>query len=139
MSLTPEEAQQIKVDIEVLKTTSTQVLQAIGENSEQTKENNKLVHSLIQKMDKHDVRQEYEAKEREEEKEHTRVLEGKVEAVNLRIDNMMPTYQRTKANHESIDKFKDGMRSTWGKMAGALLVIGIAAGLGLDLSNLFKD
>ena len=138
MPLTIEEAHQIKVDIEVLKSSSSQVLKAIGEGTEQTKENNVLINTLINKMDSHDVRDEFLAKEREEEKVYTRKIEDKIDTVNLRLDNMMPVYQKSKSTQENKQAFMDALRSTWGKMAGALIVIAIATALGLDLSSILK-
>jgi len=138
MPLTPAEAQQIKIDIELLKSTSTQVLQAISEGTEQTKENNSLINKLLSKMDSHDVRDEFLAKEREEEKVYTRKIEAKIDTVNLRLDNMMPVYQKSKSAQENKQAFMDALRSTWGKMAGALIVIAVAAALGLDLSSILK-
>ena len=138
MPLTVEEAHQIKVDIEVLKNSSSQVLKAIGEGTEQTKENNVLINTLINKMDSHDIRDEFLAKEREAEKQYTRKIEDKIDVVNLRLDGMMPVYQQSKDTQENRQKFVDAMKSTWGKMAGALIVIAIATSLGLDLSSILK-
>ena len=138
MPLTVEEAHQIKVDIEVLKNSSSQVLRAIGEGTEQTKENNVLINTLINKMDSHDIRDEFLAKEREAEKQYTRKIEDKIDVVNLRLDGMMPVYQQSKDTQENRQKFVDAMKSTWGKMAGALIVIAIATSLGLDLSSILK-
>ena len=138
MPVTPEDYHKIRTDVEVLKSESTQVLKAIGEGTAQTKENNVLINRLINKMDSHDIRLEFEAKERDEERAYVRKIETKVDTVNLRLDNMMPVYQKSKISQESKQKFYDSINSTWGKMAGALIVIAIATALGLDLSSILK-
>jgi hypothetical protein len=138
MPLTPAEAQQIKIDIELLKSTSTQVLQAISEGTEQTKENNALINKLLNKMDSHDVRDEFLAKEREQDKAYTVAISDKIDVVNQRLDNMMPVYQSSKLTQENRQKFIDSLNSTWGKMAGALIIIALATALGLDLSSIIK-
>lgn len=144
MSFTPEEATQIKTDVEVLKVTTNQVLTAIGENTEQIKENVKLTTSLIQKMDAHDVRREYEEKERKADREHIDQLKDAVSMVNNRIDayidDVKPTISRSKQRHDSVDNFKKSMGTTWGKMFATVLVTAmmlfVAAAFGLDITKL---
>ena len=119
MPFTHEEATQIKIDVEILKNSTSQVLNAIGENTEQ-------LSSLISKMDQGDIRREYEAKERLEDKETINQLSLKVDIVNSRldlyIDDIKPTITRLQRNHEATDNFKKSMGSTWGKMAATALI-----------------
>lgn len=134
MSFTPEEAVQAKIDIGILKNSTNQVLKAIGDNTEQ-------LSLLVSKFEKDDVRREYEAKERLEDKETINQLALKVDAVNSRldsyIDDQKPTMTRVKQKHESIDNFKKSMGSTWGKMAATALisacVLFIAYALGIEI------
>ena len=119
MSFTPEEAVQAKIDIGILKNSTSQVLKAIGDNTEQ-------LSLLVSKFEKDDVRREYEVKERLEDKETINQLSIKVDTVNARldsyIDDQKPTLSRLKQKHEAIDNFKKSMGSTWGKMAAATLI-----------------
>lgn len=138
MSFTPEEAVQIKTDIEVLKNSTDKVYIALAENTEEIKEGNKLTHTLIKKIDESEIRRDYEAKERESDREYAKSIEIKVGEVNTRIDNMMPVYERLKQSQEFWKNIRDGATSTWGKMAGALIVIAVFTALGLDLSSIVK-
>ena len=119
MSFTPEEAVQAKIDIGILKNSTSQVLKAIGDNTEQ-------LSLLVSKFEKDDVRREYEAKERLEDKETISQLAIKVDTVNARldayIDGIKPTITRIQKKHESVDNFKKSMGSTWGKMAATALI-----------------
>jgi hypothetical protein len=119
MSFTPEEAVQAKIDIGILKNSTSQVLKAIGDNTEQ-------LSLLVSKFEKDDVRREYEVKERLEDKETINQLSTKVDIVNARldsyIDDQKPTLLRLKQKHEAIDNFKNSMGSTWGKMTAAALI-----------------
>jgi hypothetical protein len=125
MQLTPEESRQVISDIEVLKNTSKQVFNALSENTKQGKENNVLIFTLISKMDKHDVRREYEAKELKLDREHVSELKQAVSDVNARldtyVDTVAPTMARVIAKHDSVDNFKKSMGTTWGKMAVGLI------------------
>ena len=126
MQLTPEESRQVISDIEVLKNTSKQVFNALSENTQQGKENNALIFTLISKMDKHDVRREYEAKELKLDREHVAELKQAVSDVNSRldtyVDTVAPTIARVIVKHESVDNFKKSMGTTWGKMTAVSLL-----------------
>tara|TARA_R110002012_G_scaffold24590_1_gene82031 strand:+ start:6295 stop:6702 length:408 start_codon:yes stop_codon:yes gene_type:complete len=135
MSFTPEEATQIKIDVGVLKNTTDKVLSALSDNTEQ-------LTTLISKIDSHDIRREYEAKERLEDKEEVAELKEAVNQVNSRIDayitDVAPIIARSKSKQDSIDKFKDSMSTTGAKMFMVLIVVAIGAALGLDLSSIVK-
>ena len=119
MSFTAEEAVQAKIDIGILKNSTSQVLKAIGDNTEQ-------LSLIVSKFEKDDVRREYEAKERLDDKETINQLSLKVDIVNSRLDlyieDIKPTITRLQRNHEATDNFKKSMGSTWGKMAAAALI-----------------
>tara|TARA_R110000851_G_C13043308_1_gene562321 strand:+ start:50 stop:466 length:417 start_codon:yes stop_codon:yes gene_type:complete len=119
MSLTTAEATQIKIDVEVLKNTTSQVLKALCDNTDSIK-------VLISKMDAHDVRREYEDKEKEEAKKDVAELAQKVELVNERMDsyitNVAPVIARAKAKQETTDNFIKSMSTTWGKMTAGIIV-----------------
>ena len=119
MSLTTAEATQIKIDVEVLKNTTSQVLKALCDNTDSIK-------VLISKMDAHDVRREYEDKEKEEAKKDVTELAQKVKLVNERIDsyitNVAPVIARAKAKQETTDDFMKSMSTTWGKMTAGIIV-----------------
>jgi len=146
MSFTPEEATKLKIDVEVLKNTTEQVLSAIGENTSQQKESGELISKLILKIDSHDIRREYEAKERLEDKEEVSGLKESVAQVNERIDSYItsvaPIIARSKTRQDSIDNFKNSMNTTGGKMLMVLIFTVItgflSAALGLDLSSIVK-
>ena len=128
MSFTAEEAVQAKIDIGILKNSTSQVLKAIGDNTEQ-------LSLLVSKFEKDDVRREYEAKE------PVNQLALKVDTVNARlnsyIDDQKPIMTRVKQKHESIDNFKKSMGSTWGKMAATALIsaafLFVAYALGIEV------
>ena len=134
MSFTAEEAVQAKIDIGILKNSTSQVLKAIGDNTEQ-------LSLLVSKFEKDDVRREYEAKGRLEDKETVNQLALKVDNVNSRldlyIDGIKPTIARVQMKHESIDNFKKSMGSTWGKMAATALIsaafLFVAYALGIEV------
>ena len=134
MSFTAEEAVQAKIDIGILKNSTSQVLKAIGDNTEQ-------LSLLVSKFEKDDVRREYETKERLEDKETVNQLSLKVDTVNARldsyIDDQKPIMTRVKQKHESIDNFKKSMGSTWGKMAATALIsaalLFVAYALGIEV------
>jgi len=119
MSFTAEEAVQAKIDIGILKNSTSQVLKAIGDNTEQ-------LSLLVSKFEKDNVRREYEAKERLDDKETINQLSLKVDIVNSRldlyIDGIKPTITRLQRKHEATDNFKKSMGSTWGKMAATALI-----------------
>jgi hypothetical protein len=119
MSFTAEEAVQAKIDIGILKNSTSQVLKAIGDNTEQ-------LSLLVSKFEKDNVRREYEAKERLDDKETINQLSLKVDIVNSRldlyIDDIKPTITRLQRKHEATDNFKKSMGSTWGKMAATALI-----------------
>ena len=139
MSFTPEEATQIKIDVGVLKNTTDKVLTALSDNTEQ-------LTTLISKMDAGDIRREYEAKERLEDKEEVSGLKESVAQVNERIDSYItsvaPIIARSKSRQDSIDNFKNSMNTTGGKMLMVLIFTVItgflSAALGLDLSSIVK-
>lgn len=119
MSLTQQEATQIKIDVEVLKNTTSQVLKALCDNTDSIK-------VLISKMDAHDVRREYEDKEKEAAKLEVTELTIAVKAVNDRIDlyvtTVAPIIARAKAKQDTADNFKKSMSTSWGKIAVGLVV-----------------
>jgi len=119
MSLTAAEATQIKIDVEVLKNTTSQVLKALCDNTDSIK-------VLISKMDAHDVRREYEEKEKEAAAEEVVALTTAVKEVNERIDTYVtgvaPILARAKAHQDSSDNFKKSMSTTWGKMTAGVIV-----------------
>lgn len=141
MPLTHEESRKVISDIEVLKTTSKQVFSALSENSVQTKENNSLIFTLISKMDKHDVRREYEKKQLELDRAHVGELKSAVSCVNTRldtyIDSVKPIISRVKDAQDSSDNIKKSMGTTWGKMAVGVLVsslfLFVAYSLGIEV------
>ena len=119
----------------VLKNTTDKVLSALSDNTEQ-------LTTLISKIDSHDIRREYEAKERLEDKEDVAKLKEAVNQVNNRIDtyitDVAPIIAKSKSKQDSIDKFKDSMSTTGAKMFMVLIVVAIGAALGLDLSSIVK-
>tara|TARA_R110001632_G_scaffold231950_2_gene371528 strand:+ start:360 stop:791 length:432 start_codon:yes stop_codon:yes gene_type:complete len=141
MPLTHEESRKVISDIEVLKNTSKQVFNALSENSAQTKENNGLIFTLISKMDKHDVRREYEKKQLELDRAHVGELKNAVSNVNNRldayIDNVKPVMSRVKDGQDSVDNIKKSMGSAWGKMAVGVMVsslfLFVAYSLGIEV------
>ena len=135
MSFTQEEATQIKVDIEVLKQSSAQVVTAIAESVEQTKENNSLINSLIHKMDEHDLRREYEEKEREEEKKFVRHLELRIDEVNARIDGFMPVITESAKVQERKKKRMETFDQTWVKLLAGLVFAAICAFIGIEITK----
>ena len=134
MSFTAEEAVQAKIDIGILKNSTSQVLKAIGDNTEQ-------LSLLVSKFEKDNVRREYEAKERLDDKETINQLSLKVDIVNSRldlyIDGIKPTITRLQRKHEATDNFKKSMGSTWGKMAATALIsaafLFVAYALGIEV------
>lgn len=126
--ITPEEAAQIKSDHNLLKDQFSQLVSALHDNTMKTGE-------MLLEMKERDVRDEYKEKE-------FKALKLAVDSTNIRITDYIEQNEplllwakKKKAFNENV---WSNIGSTWGKMAGALIVVAIAAALGLDLSSIVK-
>ena len=77
-------------------------------------------------MDAHDVRREYEDKEKEAARIEVAELRVAVKLVNDRIDTYIttvaPIIARVKTKQDTSDNFKKSMSTTWGKMTAGVMV-----------------
>ena len=128
MSITSEEAAQIKSDHSLIKDQFSQLVAALKENTSKTGE-------MLLEMKERDVRDEYKEKEFKELKDAVNKVDEKI--TNY-IDHHETLLAWTKKKKEFNENVWVNAGSTWGKMVGALIVISIAASLGLDLSSIIK-
>ncbi len=128
MSITSEEAAQIKSDHNMLKDQFSQLVSALHDNTSKTGE-------MLLEMKERDVRDEYKEKEFKELKEAVQATNNRI---NEYIESKEPYMSWVKKKKEFNDNMFNGITSTWGKMVGALVIIAIAAALGLDLSSIVK-
>lgn len=128
MSITPEEAAQIKSDHTLLKEQFSQLVTALHENTSKTGE-------MLLEMKERDVRDEYKEKEFKELKEAVNTTN---ERITSYIEGNEPLLMWAKKKKEFNENVWSSIGSTWGKMVGALIVIAVAAVLGLDLSSIIK-
>lgn len=128
MSISPEEAAQIKSDHNMLMNQFTELVSALKDNTAKTGE-------MLLEMKERDVRDEYREKA-------FVALQGSVSETNKRIDKSIesnePLLSWVKKKKEFNDSIWSNISSTWGKMVGALLLIALAAALGFDLSSITK-
>lgn len=128
MSMTPEESAQIKSDVTMLKDQFSQLVTALHENTSKTGE-------MLLEMKERDVRDEYREKEFKELKE---AIHEANERITEYIEKKEPLLLWAEKKKEFNDRVWDNISSTWGKMAGALIIIGMASALGLNLSSIVK-
>lgn len=128
MSITSEEAAQIKSDHNMLKDQFSQLVSALHDNTSKTGE-------MLLEMKERDVRDEYKEKEFKELKE---AVQATNDRINQYVESKEPYISWVKKKKEFNDNMFNGITSTWGKMVGALVIIAIAAALGLDLSSIVK-
>lgn len=135
MSLTQQEAIQMKTDVEILKSSTSQVLQAIGESVTAQKENSKLINELVIEMKERDVRDEYRAKDLDELKGYISRVDGDVKNyIEIHHDSLEKLSQSQRAK----DAFYKSVTSTWGKVFAMLLIAACAYVLGIDLTKVIK-
>lgn len=139
MSLTQKEVNQMWTDVEMLKLSTSQVLNAIGESVAAQKENSELINALVIKMTERDVHDEYREKELDELKDYI-----------SRVDDDFKTYRED--HHDSLEKLSQsqknkarfyngvfkGVTSTWGKFFAMILIAACAYVSGIDLTKFIK-
>lgn len=136
MVLTQQEQIQIKTDVEILKSSTAQVLEAIGRGTEAQTKNTEAMASLVVEMKERDVRDEYSAREIAEVKGFIgRVDKEQREYAETHRDSL----KRLKGAQDNVDAFKKSVTSSWGKIAAMIIAAAIAYGLGVDLSVFSKD
>ena len=130
-----DEALQIKTDIEVLKTSTKQCLQATTRSAEASSKVAEQISDLLIEMKERDVREEYRTKEITE-------LKDSVALVNTRIVDFInsetPTLARSKARHSTIDEIKKGFSSNMGKFLLIATIAGLMFSIGLDPTKMFE-
>lgn len=126
MSITPEEAAEIRAEHQTLKEEVSKVVSALHENTVTTRE-------MLMEMRERDVRDEYRQKEFED-------LKNAVNTVNEKIDNYIenkqPILDWASGNKDFWDGVKSGFQSNTGKFIFVILVFGVAMALGIDFSNI---
>ncbi len=130
-----DEALQIKTDIEVLKTSTKQCLQATTRSAEASAKVADQISNLLIEMKERDVREEYRTKEITELKESVIVVDSRIAKF---IESETPTLTRSKARHLTIDEIKKGFSSTMGKFLLLAAVAGIMFSIGLDPRGMFE-
>jgi len=131
MSISPEEAVQIKSDIEVLKNSTTQCLQATENAAKASQLVAEQISNLLLEMKEHDIREEYRAEELKQ-------LRGSIDLVNNKIDEYIPVLTRAKSQQDFNDGIKAGMSSTAGKLAMIAAIIGAMYLLGINPPSFIK-
>ena len=133
--ISKDDAIQIKTDIEVLKTSTKQCLEATTKSADAQTKVAEQIGQLLVEMKERDVREEYRTKEITELKEAVITVDGKIDDF---IEKEMPTLTRCKARHKRIDKALEGLSSNVGKLIAIALVVGVMVMLGLDPTKLVK-
>lgn len=121
MSLTPDEAAEIKQSVRSLQKSHDEVLSAIKDNTDS-------VNNLVIEFSKRDVRDEYLEKELNETKNRQQDFE----------QFARPILVKTKDKQDFEQKIKDSFGSSTGKLIYIIVALGLAAALGMDLSGLIK-
>ena len=135
MTITKDEAYQIKSDIEVLKTSTKQCLQATTKSADASAKVAEQISNLLIEMKERDVREEYRTKEIVELKEAIGFVDKRIADF---IDTELPTLTRSKLRHGRVDKVLEGLSSNVGKLIGIALVVGVMVMLGIDPTKLIK-
>lgn len=128
MTISSDEAAQIRADHASLKEEVSKVVTALHENTVTTRE-------MLLEMRERDVRDEYREKEFAELKEAIKTTNAQIAEY---IKDKEPYLEWAKKRKEFNEALFAGITSTWGKFAGALIIVAIAAILGLDISKVFK-
>jgi chromosome segregation ATPase len=128
MSISQEEAAQIRTEQTFLKEQVSELVNALKSNTER-------VGEMIAEMRERDVRDEYREKEFEE-------LKTAIHDTNSKIDSYIkskePIVEWAKRRKEFYDGLVSSITSTWGKIVAAAILIGVAYAVGLDISKLIK-
>jgi len=135
MSLTPQEQIQMKVDVEGLKTSTAQVLAAIGKSTEAQEENSKLITELVIEMRERDVRDEYRKKDYDDLKGHMGRIDKTITAY---IETHHNSLERLSKNQQARDNFVKSATSAWGKVFAMVFIAAMAYVLGIDLTKVLK-
>ena len=133
--ISQDEALQIKTDIEVLKTSTKQCLEATTKSAEASAKVADQISDLLIEMKERDVREEYRTKELQELKDSIGYVDNRIAEF---IESELPTLTRSKLRHNSIDSIITGFTSNIGKLLLGFVVVGIAYSLGLDPTKMFK-
>ena len=128
MSISSEEAAAIRAEQAVLKESVSQVVEALHENT-------KVSGEMLLEMRERDVRDEYRDKEFAELKQAVLKVDKKIDDY---IDDKQTIIDWAERRMSFYDKMLSGMTSTWAKMLGAILVVGVLMVLGLDVSKIIK-
>jgi len=121
MSLTQQEAAEIKANVHALEKSYDQTITAI-------KDNTKAVNDLVIEMKERDVRDEY--------------LKAEVDLVKQDLHQFKkhadPILQKSKGWQDFFGKISDSMGGSIGKLILALIGLGVLAMLGIDFSGYIK-
>lgn len=128
MSISQQEAEVIRAEQVFLKEQVTDLVSAL-------KDNTKSVGEMLLEMKERDVRDEYREKEFIELKEYIVKIDDKITDY---IESKEPIVEWAKRRKEFYDSLVSGITSSWGKLVGAAIIIGVAYVLGMDLSKLIK-
>ena len=126
MSITPEEAAEIRAEHQTLKEEVGKVVNALHENTVTTRE-------MLIEMRERDVRDEYRQKEFEELKEAVKGVDTKIDDY---ITNQQPVLDWAKRRKELYDSLWSGVTSNTGKFISVILIVGVAMVLGIDFTNI---
>jgi len=126
MSISSEEAATIRAEQQFLKEQVGQVVEALKENTETTRE-------MLRKMDQHDLREEYRQQEIEGIKDSINTLNEKVET---HIESNKPVMDWAASRKEFWDGVKSGFQSNTGKAIFVIMFVAIAMFFGIDLTNI---
>lgn len=126
MPISPEEAAQMRADQAFIKEQITHVVEALHQNT-------KVSGEMLIEMRERDVRDEYREKEFSELKEAVKSVDKKIDDY---IESEKQVIDWARSRKQFYDSLLKGMTSTWGKMAGALIIIVFFAAIGIDLTKL---
>jgi len=133
--ISQDEALQIKTDIEVLKTSTKQCLEATTKSAEASAKVADQIGNLLIEMKERDVREEYRTKEVTELKELIGFVDTRIADF---IETEAPTLARSKLRHNTVDSIIAGFTSNVGKLLLGFVVVGVMYSLGLDPTKMFK-
>ena len=131
--ITPEEAQEIKTDIALLKQSTSDTLKAIHEQSDSGKELLKSVNDLTVEIREDRARREAHDENREV---HDKYVQDQISENKKRLDYITDNYkqpiERLKISQSRWDKFTDAIFSKAGTTLFIIVIVAILYLLGVN-------
>ena len=133
MSMTPEEATQIKIDIAVVKDVMSSVVEALKESSIAQRDTSKQIGELVTELKLQEQRDHQKDKD-------IMAMSDRIAVLDLRVCNyiegnkgILEWLGRRKYFYDSLTA---SITSVWGKVIGAAIIVMVASYLGFDATKI---